>query len=470
MSAVKNKNYIVNAKQADAVTDPQISELVEAETQRQIDKIGLIPSENNSSPEVLSVLSSSLSSKYAEGYPERRYYEGNQYIDQIETLAQQRIMTLFNDGPAAQSGDDSGEVVHVNVQPYSGSPANSAVQFALLQPGDTLMGLALSSGGHLTHGQPKVTFSGKYFKSVSYGLGKDDRIDFDQLRQLALQEKPKLIIAGTTAYPFTLDFKKFRAIADEVGAWLLADISHITGLVVAGEHPSPVPYADIIMSTTHKTFRGPRGAMLLITKHGLDRDPKLADKIDKAVFPGLQGGPHNATTAGIAIAALEAQDPSFKEYAVQICKNAQALAKALQAGGLKLVGDGTDNHLLLVDLTKTHGIGFGTQAAFALDVAGIYANRNTIPHEPCSPFYPSGLRLGTPLVTTRGMKEAQMEQIAAWIVEAINCVKEWQLPTDKKAYGEFVERFREHAKADLQLKFIATQVAKMARQYPLFAQ
>lgn len=452
-----------------SATDNTIQHLIAAETDRQLTKIGLIPSENHISPAVSEVLSSCLSSKYAEGYPARRYYEGNQFVDQIELLAIERVKKLFNQGPAAAHGADKGQVTHVNVQPYSGSPANSAVQFALLQPGDTLMGLALSAGGHLTHGQPKVTFSGKYFRSVSYGLNKDARIDFAALRALAIQEKPQLIIAGTTAYPFTLDFKKFREIADEVGAWLLADISHITGLVVVGEHPSPVPYADVIMSTTHKTFRGPRGAMLLVTERGLARDPKLAEKIDKAVFPGLQGGPHNATTAGIAIAAMEAQQPAFTTYAKQIRSNAQVLAKELKAGGLKLVGDGTDNHLLLVDLTETHGIGFGTQAAYALDVAGIYANRNSIPNEPGSPFYPSGLRLGTPLVTTRGMGATEMKLIAAWIVKVLDHVRSWQLPPDKKAQAAFVQKFHAYADADPELQAIAKEVAKVASNFPLFA-
>jgi len=299
--------------------------LIKQEEQRQKEMIGLIPSENHSSDAVRSVLSSCLSSKYAEGYPGRRYYEGNQIIDKIEVEAQDRIKKLFT-------------VPYVNVQPYSGSPANSAVEFALLEEGDTLMGLALSSGGHLTHGHPKVTFSGRYFNSVQYGLDKNARIDYAQVRQLALKHKPKLIIAGTTAYPFILDFAKFAAIANEVGAYLLADISHITGLVIAGEHPSPVPYAHVVMSTTHKTFRGPRGAMIMVTEAGLKKDPELADKIDKAVFPALQGGPHNETTAAIAVTAAEAARPEFIQYGQQIRKNTDALANALKNNGLKLVG------------------------------------------------------------------------------------------------------------------------------------
>jgi glycine hydroxymethyltransferase len=453
-------------------TDAKIAKLIAAETQRQHDKLGLIPSENHISPAVSAVLATCLSSKYSEGYPNRRYYEGNQNTDPIELFAQDRIKQLFNDGPAAshkpaKGKTAKGKVVHVNVQPYSGSPANSAIQFALLEPGDTLMGLALSSGGHLTHGQPKVTFSGKYFKSIQFGLDAEARIDFDQMKALVLKHKPKLIMAGTTAYPFTLDFAKFREIADLVGAWLVADISHITGLVVAGEHMSPVPYVDVIMSTTHKTFRGPRGAMILVTDRGVARDEALAEKIDKAVFPGLQGGPHNATTAGIAIAALEAQKPAFKKYAQRITANAQALSTALKKEGLKLVGDGTENHLLLIDLTP-YGDGFGTQVAFALDVAGIYANRNTIPNEPCSPFYPSGLRIGTPLITTRGLKPADMAKLASWIARTIEIVKADQLPAEKTERTPFLKKFRAKAVKNAKLLAIAKEVKKFANQYPLF--
>jgi len=431
-----------------------ILDLIEKEEQRQIEMIGLIPSENQSSEDVRSVLSSCLSSKYAEGYPKRRYYEGNQVIDEIEIEAQERLKKLFN-------------VPHVNVQPYSGSPANSAVEFALLEAGETMMGLALSSGGHLTHGHPQVTFSGRYFNSVQYGLDKNARIDYEQVRQLAIKHKPKLIVAGTTAYPFILDFKKFAEIADEVGAYLLADISHITGLVVAGEHPSPVPYVHVVMSTTHKTFRGPRGAIIMVTSKGLEKDAELANKIDKAVFPALQGGPHNETTAAIAIAAAEASSPEFKTYAKQIRKNADALAAALQANGLKLVGDGTENHLILIDLTP-FGEGFGTQVAFAMDVAGIYANRNTIPNEPCSPFYPSGLRIGTPLVTTRGIKEQEMTKIAQWIARVVDHIKTEQLPAQKEQRRIFLKEFKKRIVKDETLLEIRVEVKEMASAFPLF--
>lgn len=434
----------------------QIFKLIEKEEQRQKEMIGLIPSENIVSPEVSQVLSSCLSNKYSEGYAGRRYYEGSQIVDEIELLAIERVKKLFG-------------VPYVNVQPYSGSPANMAIYFAVMQPGDTLMGLKLAMGGHLTHGHPKVTGSGRFYNSVQYGLGADAKIDFAEVRRLAKEHKPKVIVAGNTAYPFELDFKKFREIADEVGAWLVADISHVTGLVIAGEHMSPVPYADIVMTTTHKTFRGPRGAMIMVTDRGLAKDAKLGQKIDSAIIPGLQGGPHNATTAAIAVAAAQAATTEFKTYGKQIVKNAKALASALQAKGLKLVGNGTENHLILVDLTP-YGVGFGTQAAFAMDVAGMYANRNTIPNEQGSPFYPSGLRLGTPLVTTRGMKEPEMEKIADWIFRSIEAVKQYQLPEDKKKIPEFLSNFRGEALQNKALLAIREEVKNMTKNFDLFCE
>ena len=375
-------------------------------------------------------------------------------VDQIEDLARDRVKELFN-------------VPYVNVQPYSGSPANSAIYFALLEPGGTILGLKLAMGGHLTHGHPKVTFSGKFFDSVQYGLNEQARIDFDEVRELAHKHKPKIIVAGNTAYPFELDFAKFREIADEVGAWLMADISHVTGLVIGGEHLSPIPHADVVMSTTHKTFRGPRGAMILVTERGMQRDPKLGDKIDSAIIPGLQGGPHNATTAGIAIAAAEAMRPEFKQYAQQVRANADALAAGLMGQKLKLVGDGTQTHLMLIDLTP-FGEGFGTQVAFAMDVAGMYANRNTIPNEPQSPFYPAGIRIGTPLVTTRGMKEAEMQQIAEWIAQVVEVVKDEQLPEDKKEWRGFLKDFKKRALKNKELLAIRAEVKTLAVKFPLF--
>lgn len=432
-----------------------IFSLVSKELKRQKEMIGLIPSENVTSPEVSKVLSSCLSNKYSEGYSNKRYYEGNQFIDQIELTAIERVKKLFG-------------VPYVNVQPYSGSPANLAIYFATMKPNDTLLGLKLSMGGHLTHGHPKVTASGTFYNSIQYGLDKNARIDFDEVRRLAHEHKPKVIVAGNTAYPFELDFKKFREIADEVGAFLMADISHVTGLVVAGEHMSPVPYADIIMTTTHKTFRGPRGAMIMVTDLGLQKDPKLGQKIDSAIIPGLQGGPHNATTAGIAIAAGEALTPAFKKYAKQIKKNATALAKGLMKRGFKLVGDGTATHLMVVDLSN-YGISFGTQAAFAMDVAGIYANRNTVPNEKGSPFFPSGLRVGTPLVTSRGMKEKEMDMIAEWIFRSIEAVKEYQLPEDTKNRTEFLNEFRVKALKNKELLAIRKEVKALTAKFPLFS-
>lgn len=431
-----------------------VFDLIEQEEQRLREKIGLIPSENHFSPEVARVLSSGLSSKYSEGYAGRRYYEGNQFIDQIETLAIDRLKQLFG-------------VPFANVQPHSGSPANTAIQFALLDPGDTIMGLSLGGGGHLTHGHPNVTFSGRYFNSVQYGLDANARIDFDALLELAKAHQPKLIIAGTTSYPFTLDFARFREVADAVGAWLLADISHITALVIGGQHPDPVPHVDVVMSTTHKSFRGPRGAMILVTERGLKRDPKLGSQINSAIIPGLQGGPHNASIAGIAIAAEQAMLPGFQGYARQIRANAEALAEGLRERNVQLVGNGTENHLMVVDLTP-FSEGLGTQAAYALDVAGIYANRNAIPNEPSSPFYPSGLRIGTPLVTTRGMKEAEMARIAEWIARVVDHVKESVLPADNKARRSFVKQFQAEADQDEALRSICEEVKATATRFPLF--
>ncbi len=431
-----------------------VFDLIQQEEQRLREKIGLIPSENHFSPEVARVLSSGLSSKYSEGYAGRRYYEGNQFIDQIETLAIDRLKELFG-------------VPFANVQAHSGSPANTAIQFALLEPGNTIMGLSLGGGGHLTHGHPKVTFSGRYFNSVQYGLDANARIDFDALMALAKEHQPKLIIAGTTSYPFTLDFARFREVADAVGAWLVADISHITALVIGGQHPDPVPHVDVVMSTTHKSFRGPRGAMILVTERGLERDAKLGSQINSAIIPGLQGGPHNASIAGIAIAAEQAMLPGFQGYARQIRANAEALAGGLRERNVQLVGDGTENHLMVVDLTP-YSVGLGTQTAYALDVAGIYANRNAIPNEPSSPFYPSGLRIGTPLVTTRGMREMEMGQIAEWIARVVDHVKESVLPADKKARRSFVQQFQANADQDEALLSICEEVKAVVTRFPLF--
>ncbi|MEI8068081.1 MAG: serine hydroxymethyltransferase [Candidatus Shapirobacteria bacterium] len=381
----------------------QIFNLIAKEKERQNKQIQLIPSENCSSDDVLEALGSCLNNKYAEGYPGRRYYQGNAIVDEVENLAIERGKKLFN-------------VQHVNVQPYSGSPANSAVEMALLEPGDTICGLKLSAGGHLTHGHPKITFSGKFFNSVQYDVEEDGRIDYEKLAQLVKEIKPKLLIAGTTAYPYSLDFKKFGEIADSVGAWLLADISHIAGLIAGGVHQSPSEYVHVIMSTTHKTLRGPRGAFIGITKKGLDKDPDLAKKIDKAVFPGLQGGPHENAIAGIAIAFAEASTPEFKDYALQVTKNAKALAESLRKNGIKVFG--TDNHLMVVDC----GFEKGKEVATKLEENDIIVNANTIPHDQAGPMNPSGIRIGSPWMTTMGWKEKEFEELGEKMAGVIKSV------------------------------------------------
>ena len=374
------------------MVDKQIRDLIKKEEERQENLVHLIPSENFASDEVMYALGSCLTNKYAEGYPGKRYYQGNQFVDQIENLAIERGKKVLG-------------VEHLNVQPYSGSPANSAVQMALLQQGDKICGLKLSAGGHLTHGHPKVTFSGKFFNSIQYDVEADGRIDYDKLQKLVLEEKPKLIFAGTTAYPYILDFKRFGEIADSVGAWLVADISHIAGLVVGGAHSSPNEYVHLITSTTHKSLRGPRGAIVGVTKKGLEKDPDLAKKIDKAVFPGLQGGPHENQIAALAVAFGEADTPEFKDYASQIVKNAKVLAETLRKNGIKVFG--TENHLMVVEV----GFEKGKEAAVKLEENGIVVNANTVPHEKGSPFKPSGIRIGTPAMTTRGWKEKEFEEI-----------------------------------------------------------
>ncbi len=377
--------------------DPRLADLIQAESQRQHDKLRMIPSENYVSAAVLEATGSVLTNKYSEGYAGRRYYEGQQLVDPIEQLAIDRAKALF--------GTD-----HANVQPYSGSPANLAVYLAFMTPGDTFMSLELAHGGHLTHGSP-ASLTGKWFRPVHYGVGRESgRVDLDQVRALARAERPKLIFCGGTAIPTIIDFPAFAEIAHEVDALLVADIAHIAGLIAGGAHPSPVGHADVITTTTHKTLRGPRGAMIMATA-------ERATAIDKAIFPGLQGGPHNHTTAGIAVALHEAAQPEFRDYAHQVVANAKALATALVERGFALVSGGTENHLILIDLTNK-GIE-GKPAAKALDRAGIELNFNTVPYDPRKPFNPSGIRLGTPALTTRGLTEAQMPQVAAWIDEAI---------------------------------------------------
>ncbi len=429
----------------------QIFELIAKEESRQEETLMLIPSENYASAAVREAVSSVLMNKYSEGYAGKRYYEGNDFIDQIELLAIERAKKLFG-------------VPYANVQPYSGSPANSEILLALAEPGSTVMGLKLSMGGHLTHGHPNVTFSGKYYRSVQFGLTADARIDYDEMRRQATDHRPQVIILGTTAYPFILDWKKAREIADEVGAYLVADISHIAGLIIAGAHPSPVPHAHVIMTTTHKTLRGPRGAMIMVTDEGMKKDPELAKKIDSAVIPGMQGGPHNNVTAGIAIALEEASRPQFTGYNQQIVKNAKTLANALMDQGIKLVGDGTENHLMIMDFSAD-SVGKGTLVARALHAAGIVTNRNTVPNDP-SPFYPSGVRLGTPAVTTRGMKEAEMKLIAEWIRKVMDHVVNEKLPEDKPMRAEYMIDFSARCQDDKSLLAIAAEVKELCSKFP----
>ena len=373
--------------------DPQIYELIRQEEARQSGSIRLIPSENYVSRAVMAATSSCLTNKYAEGYPGKRYYEGQQVTDLIESLARERAKKVF-------------KADHANVQPYSGSVANLAAYAALIQPHDTIMGMSLVHGGHLTHGW-KVSMTSKIFNSVSYEINtQTGRLDYDLIRDMAKKHKPKIIISGATAYPRMIDFEAFGQIAKEVGAYLVSDIAHIAGLVVAGIHQSPVPYADIVSTTTHKTLRGPRGGMLLCKA-------EHADKVDRAVFPGLQGGPHMHTLTAIAVALAEADTPEFVAYAKQIVANAKAMAEKLMEYGFNLVSGGTDNHLMLIDL-RNKGIP-GKKLAKALDRARIVTNYNTVPGDPAPPFNPSGLRLGTPAITTRGMKEAEACQIASFI-------------------------------------------------------
>jgi glycine hydroxymethyltransferase len=377
--------------------DPQIADLVAAEERRQAEHLVLIPSENYSSAVVRAASGSVLADKYSEGYAGRRYYEGNAIVDAIEDLAAERARMLFG-------------VDYANVQPYSGSPANLAVYLAFCDPGDTVMGMALPAGGHLTHGH-SVSATGRWFRAVHYGVRRDTgRIDLDEVRAIALRERPRVIFCGGTAIPRLIDFEGFAAIAAESGAVLAADIAHIAGLVAGGAHPSPVGHADVITTTTHKTLRGPRGAMVMSSG-------RYAEALERAVFPGLQGGPHDHTTAAIAIALREASTPAFADYAHDVVANARALAEALLERGFDLVSGGTDNHLILIDLTSK-GVS-GRPAAEALDRAGIVTNRNAIPFDPRKPMDPSGLRIGTPAVTTRGMGAAEMRTIARWIDEGI---------------------------------------------------
>ncbi len=401
--------------------DSEMAGLIRRESARQAQTLRLIPSENYASAAVLAASGSCLANKYSEGYPGKRYYQGQAHIDAIERLAINRAKALFG-------------AEHANVQPYSGSPANLAVYFALLEPGDRILSMSLPHGGHLTHGW-KVTISGKYFEAHQYGVREtDQRLDMDQVAAMARELKPKLIICGASAYPRVIDFAAFAAIAEEVGAYLLADIAHIAGLVAGGAHPSPVPHADVVTTTTHKTLRGPRGGLILCRKG-------LRKKIDRAVFPGLQGGPHDQTTGALAVALAEAQQPAFADYARAVVDNARVLGERLAGHGFDLVSGGTDNHLLLIDLTSK-GVS-GKVAAVALEQAGIVCNANSVPFDKRTPFDPSGIRIGTPALTTRGMGPGEMKRLADWMQAIVAA------PDDEALLGR-----------------VAGEVAELCEQFP----
>lgn len=422
----------------------KVFELIEKEKARQIEGLEMIPSENYVSENVLKALGSILTNKYSEGYAGKRYYAGNVVIDEIERYTKDLANKAFN-------------TEYAIVQPYSGSPANLAVTLALASPGETTLGLKLTSGGHLTHGAPD-SFTGKLFNAISYTTGEDGHINLEEVRKLAKEHKPKFIWVGTTAYPYILDYSGFAEIAAEVGAYLVADTSHISGLIIGGVHPSPVSYVDVITTTTHKTLRGPRGAMILVTKKGMEKDSDLPSKLEKAVFPGLQGGPHNHQTAAIAIALEESLTPEFKDYASQIVKNAKALASEL--------GVETEVHLMNLNLTK-YGFGLGYQLQLALEMANIATNRNTVRNEPASAFYPSGLRIGTPALTSRGMKEDDMKKVASWIKLVIEIIKGHDLPKEQEMRKDFMKEFRTKMKDNSELLKIKNEVAEFARTFPV---
>ncbi|MBU1165151.1 serine hydroxymethyltransferase [Patescibacteria group bacterium] len=424
--------------------DPAAYDAVKQELKRIREGIELIPSENFVSVNVLEAMGTIFTNKYSEGYPQKRYYGGNQVVDIVEQMAIDRAKELFG-------------AEHVNVQPYSGSPANMAVFFALMEPGEKFMGLDLNAGGHLTHGSP-VNFSGKLFHCIPYNVKKDTQIlDMDEVREIALREKPKMILSGLTAYPRKLDFEAFQKIADEVGAYHFSDISHIAGLCSAGVHQNPVPYCDVVTTTTHKTLRGPRGAMIMSKiedkyhdKYHPESKKNLAELIDFNVFPGIQGGPHDHITLAKGVAFGEALKPDFKNYAEQIVKNAKALADELISQGLTLVTGGTDNHLMVIDLCGNDLTGKGKEVQNALEKAEIYVNKNTVPYEPASPFNPSGIRLGTPAVTSRGMTENDMKIIAKGIADVVKNHEDETILNDvRKRMQELTSKYPLYSELDI---------------------
>ena len=430
--------------------DSKIYQAIAMEAKRQEDGLELIPSENIASPAVLEALGSVLNNKYSEGYPGKRYYGGQENIDMIENLARQRVKKLF-------------KVPHANVQPYSGSPANLAVYAAVCQPGDKVMGQNLPDGGHLTHGW-KASVTSVFYDCVLYHVKPDGYLDLAEIEKLAIEHRPKLIWVGATAYVREFPFEELAKIADKVGAYLAADISHIAGLVIAGAHKSPEPYAHIITTTTHKTLRGPRGGIVMVTRKGLEKDPELAEKIDRAVFPGLQGGPHDHQTAAVAVALGEAMESNFKQYGKQVIKNAKVLAGELMKRGVKLVSNGTDNHMMLIDCGRGRGIFLQD----ALEKTGITVNKNMIPADSSSPFYPSGVRLGTPFITTRGMKEEEMRQIAAWISQVIEEIKDINFPEDKESRAGVLKKLKGVIDKNKNLAKIKEEVKALCKKFPIY--
>lgn len=423
----------------------KVFDLIEKEKHRQKFGLEMIPSENYTSENIMVANGSILTNKYSEGFPGARYYGGNEIIDEIENYAKSLANKLFG-------------TEYAIVQPHSGSPANLAVALELAGPGGTTLGLSLTDGGHLTYGA-SASWTSKLFNAIPYGVDKKTgRIDLVNVRNLVKQYQPKMIWVGTTAYPYQLDYKAFAEIADEFGAYLVADTSHISGLIVTGFHPDPVPFVHVITTTTHKTLRGPRGAMILITKKGLEKDPDLAKRLEKSVMPGLQGGPHDHQTAAIAIALEEALDPSFKIYIEQVVKNAKVLAQELNCE--------TETHLVLKDL-KEYGFGMGYQAQFALEEVGITVNRNTVPGEEASAFYPSGVRLGTPAITTRGMKEVDMKKIAGWILQVLEEIRGMDLPKEQEKRKDFLKEIKQKLRENENLKKIKKEVEEFAGKFPV---
>ena len=432
-------------------TDPELHALIWEEMQRQETSLELIPSECIASASVIEWLGTPFTNKYSEWYPGKRYYWWNEVVDKLENIAISRAKIAFP------------WVAHVNVQAYSGSPANMAVFNAICDAWDTIMWLALSQWGHLTHGH-SVSASAKFFNAVQFWLNSDGYIDLEEVERLALEHKPKLMIVWFTAYSREFPFAEFRRIADMVWAYLLADISHIAWLVVAWEHTSPSPYVDVIMTTTHKTLKWPRGALIMTTEKGLEKDPDLASKIDKSVFPGLQWGPHNHQTLAIAVALWEAITPEFKEISKQTVKNAKVLAEELATYGFDIAAWGTDNHLVLAGVWK----GRGWFIQDALDIAGITVNKNTIPSEPCSPFNPSGIRMGTPILSMRGMKEVEVKQVAFWMNEVSEIVKDFTYLETKEDRIEQKKKFKEFISTNTRLQEIRKDVAELCMKFPIY--